>query len=594
MVILAGCQKQDVMTDTPSPQPSPEAPATYVLADLALSLPSPSAAGTRLAESVVQAEGQPFRGIQKLTIVPFSKQGRIGLDDQPSYAEIDHLVVNNFATENNEKLWYYSKVYLKHGVASFLTYGQATLPVSYQKKEYGSLVLKLEGTKVTEVPEKMTVTPANLNFELEPIYDDRDAENHVKTPSEAKDIADYMTFIAQAQADETYTWANSENEKLKPLYENFVAKNGESFDVLAGSAANVKAYVAQLKAKLESYVFDEGSSEQAIKTDIISRIDNETKSAACNVNYPGNRNLPDGAAVLQWCAKDGTYGFVPQTQTTTIAPISGIYRYAYPPELYYFGNSQIKTSNTEVTTADYMDKPSWENIVNTSYTFGNAVTPNTRAVAIKDPLQYGVAQLQATVKATTDEMKDAKTPVANTVTVGDETFPITGIIVSGQFPVNFDFTPQYDGASDDNEHFVYDSQLGNHHLTTTVTAPFRTLLLQTHDGEKVKVILELVNNSDTDFTGENNGIVYRGTKFYLLGEVTPSNGAIDAAYPGDQADIKKRVFTQDHVTTMEMTVNTLKHAYNVMPNIQSGRLEVSVEINLKWTQATPQTIEFEE
>ena len=579
MVILAGCQKQDVMTDTPSPQPSPEAPATYVLADLALSLPSPSAAGTRLDESVVQAEGQ-FRGIQKLTIVPFSKQGRIGLDDQPSYAEIDHLVVNNFATEKNEKLRYYSKVYLKHGVASFLTYGQATLPVSYQKKEYGSLVLKLEGTKVTEVPEKMTVTPANLNFELEPIYDDRDGENHVETPTEATAIADYMTSIAQAQADETNTWANSDDEKLKPLYENFVAKNGESFDVLAGSAANVKAYVAQLKAKLESYVFDEGSSELDIKTDIISRIDDPTMSAACEVNYPGNRNLPDGAAVLQWCAKDGTYGFVPQTQTTTIAPISGIYRYAYPPELYYFGNSQIKTSNTEVTTADYTGKSSWADIVNTSYTFGNAVTPNTRAVAIKDPLQYGVAQLQATVKAMTSSMDDAKTPVANKVTVGDDTFPITGIIVSGQFPVNFDFTPQYDGASDDNEHFVYDSQLGNHHLTTTATAPFRTLLLQTHDGEKVKVILELVNNSDTDFTGENNGIVYRGTKFYLLGEVTPPQG--------------KPVFKQDEITTMEMKVKTLKHAYNVMPNIQSGRLEVSVEINLKWTQATPQTIEFEE
>lgn len=580
MVILTGCQKQDVMTDTPSPQPSPEAPATYVLADLALSLPSPSAAGTRLDESVVQAEGQPFRGIQRLTIVPFSKQGRIGLDDQPSYAEIDHLYVDNFTTGNNEKLWYYSKVYLKHGVASFLTYGQATLPASYQKKEYGSLVLKLEGTKVPEVPEKMTVTPANLNFELEPIYDVRDEENHVVTPSEAKDIARYMTFIAQAQADETHTWANSEDERLKPLYENFVAKNGESFDVLAGSAANVKEYVAQLKAKLEGYDFAGGSTEQNIKENIIARIDDARKSA-CDVSYPGNRNLPDGAAVLQWCAKEGgTYGFVPQTQTTTIAPISGIYRYAYPPELYYFGNSQIKTSNTEVTTADYKDKPSWENIVNTSYTFGNAVTPNTRAVAIKDPLQYGVAQLQATVQATTSSMTDAKTPVANTVTVGDDTFPITGIIVSGQFPVNFDFTPQYDGASDDNEHFVYDSQLGDHHLTTTATDPFRTLLLQTHVGEKVKVILELQNKSDTDFTGENNGIVYRGTKFYLLGEVTPPQG--------------KPVFKQDEITTMEMTVNTLKHAYNVMPNIQSGRLEVSVEINLKWTQATPQTIEFEE
>jgi hypothetical protein len=325
--------------------------------------------------------------------------------------------------------------------------------------------------------------------------------------------------------------------------------------------------------------------------------DNATKKVtslgACD-NYPSDKNLPDGAAALQWAKKsDNTYGFVPQIQTTTMSNVSSMNRYTYPAELYYYGNSLIKTSNTEVPEAAYSGKESWAGIVNDLYTSGTVISTNTKAVAIVDPMQYAVARLQATVLAGVNPLPTGEEKV--TVTVGDTTFPVTGLIVSGQYPVNFDFTPKLDGASEDNEHFVYDSYLGSDplYLTTEKTSPFYTLVMQTHDYEDVTVILELENRSDKDFKGES-GIVYRGTKFYLAGKVELSHGDATAVDVSERDDVSNRVFTQDHTTIITMQVSSLAKAYNVMPNIQSGRLEVGVDINLKWVQATPQTIVFKE
>ena len=109
----------------------------------------------------------------------------------------------------------------------------------------------------------------------------------------------------------------------------------------------------------------------------------------------------------------------------------------------------------------------------------------------------------------------------------------------------------------------------------------------------MNVILELLNTGD-DFKGYEGGIVYKGTKFYLVGKIDLKNVNKDDAYGALDADIKSRVFTKDHTTSLNMVVKSLAQAYNVMPNIQSDRLELSVQVNLKWTQATPTTIEFEE
>ena len=122
ILTLTGCQKQDeVVMEPPSPKPEPE--KDYVLADLALSIPA-SSASTRLSEDVVQTDVSKFRGIQRLSITPFSKVGEVGLDDKPTYFEsitsYEDLMATNLAAM--EHWLYYEKVFLMRGIGSFLTY----------------------------------------------------------------------------------------------------------------------------------------------------------------------------------------------------------------------------------------------------------------------------------------------------------------------------------------------------------------------------------------------------------------------------------------------------------------------------------------
>ena len=223
---------------------------------------------------------------------------------------------------------------------------------------------------------------------------------------------------------------------------------------------------------------------------------------------------------------------------------------------------------------------------------------DTKAVAIKDPLQYGVARLQAKVSQTAATLKDSD---GDDIEVGTDKFPITGIIVSGQFPVAYDFKVLNSGisvagdAGDESiEHFIYDrhvldgSNVPIYLSSAAETEAFNTLVLQSKDyngndpgSSEITVILELQNNSQ-DFKGEKKMWVYKGTKFYLVGKLR-----FDTPPQSGDEDYTKRVFTQDHTTEVTMTINSLARAYNVMPNILSGRLEVSVEMKLKWTEATP-------
>lgn len=596
-LILASCQKQDEVSELPMPEPEKD----YVLADLALSLPAASF-GTRMSEEVVQTNSSDFRGIQRLSIIPFSKQGKVDFNDMPTYYEVGSLF--DQTEVSNEVLRYYNKVALSQGVASFLTYGQATRPSNADKASYGSLVAKVEGQKQSgnTIPDRVAVAPSNLTFELEPI------RSSTATTAEARAIAGYMTVIAESRASSTVRWDNSENELLKKLYRKFVNLQDDgvsiSYECIAGSSANIKANVNQLYKTLVENPFGDGTPEKAIADNIMLKIrsfttnldgtfDENAKtvtSLGSADNYPGSLGLPDCAAVLRWGrTQEGYNAFIPQTETTTLANINSIDRYAYPPELYYYGNSVIKASNKDVESSAYSGKD-WATVMADAsiYPYDNAVvSSNTKAVAIKEPLQYAVAHLQATLKANQGTVMDNGNPAKELVVTGVK-FPVTGIIISGQYPVNYDFTSRYDDVAYEDERFVYDTQLkpGDTFYLTITAQPFHTLVLQGHDNESVTVILELENKSGEAFEGLN-GTIYPNTKFYLVGKIKLNTQ--DAT-----EDYKKRVFTQDYTTEADMIVKTFANAYNVMPNIQTSRLEVGVEVELKWTQAQPFTFEFDE
>lgn len=526
-----------------------------VVADLAFAVTRSSKPSTRMTSAIVQDAGQPYRGITIRQIVPFAVSGKITVNDLPKRF---FIVGDGDKPVDERPYYYYNDCSIMRGVNAFLSYGRATQASSDKH---------INGCLVETFPAGME--PKDIRFSLESIYP--------TIHQNAEELASYMTKIAKAEGN-GISWKNAPDATMRLMYVNFVYQIGASSsgEILPGSATDIKAYTQALIIDLNALTLT-NADDIAIRAAIINKIETEYNNSWDN--FPASIGLPDGAIVIRW---DGEK-FVPQLTYTSFADINGIDRFAYPAELYYYGNSRIKTSNIDNRRGAYTDRE-WSDVL-ADYEYDNAsVNGNTQAVAIKDPLQYGVAHLQIALKMTdTSVLKDAR---GINVPVGTENFPLTGIIVGGQLPVGFDFSPNtsYPVYSEGDVKFIYDNQLPTLYLSSSADATevTNTLVLQSYDHQKVPVLLEFINNSGVDFKGQD-GIVYQGTKFYLAGEVDPADGT------GGDTSAVGRVFTQDYTTTLNMKVTSLAKAYNVVPNLLAPRLELGIQLVL-WTSTTPEEI----
>lgn len=535
---------------------------------------------TRMADDVVQETPQPYRGIEILGLTPFAISGeRVVSSDNPL-----RLLDNAIKVSGTTPTFYFYKSYtMMRGINAFLVYGRA--PVGNRTKaENGSLLL----------PDLINPDLTNMRFTLESIYPSSTVP--AEAPAEAGLLAGYLSYIAQ-----TPGWSVT-----NPSYMFFTGLNNEGHMVMAGSSENVVAHVNALYNMIKS-------ETSTLNTDIKYRIQNPDPSlninltstgsgdswkltaiqknadgnSYVNIEYPSSVGLPDGAAALRWVVSENM--FVPQTMTTPLDNINNIDRFCYPAELFYYTNSLIDTSNREVGEAVYQSSD-WVNDVLSKYEYQpGVVSSSTTAVAIHNPLQYAVGRLKMIVKATTATLKDSKD---QTVTLTPTTFPLTGVIICNQHPVDFNFKPVLNNgaASHVDDSFIYDTQVGTgRYLTTSGTDILSTLVLQTYDtgegndrkgAEEVTIAMEFMNNSGQKFYGKDC-VIYPDTKFYLIGKIKPSEAAPSSETP----EAKGRVFTQDHVTTVSTKVETLANAYNVLPDLIGGRLELGVELVSSWVQA---------
>lgn len=527
-----------------------------VVADLAFAVTRASKPSTRMTSAVVQGKDQPYRGIKMRQIVPFAVTGKITVNDLPKRF---FIVSDGEKPVNDRPYYYYNDCSIMRGVNAFLSYGRAT---------QASTDKHINGCLVETFPAGME--PKDIRFSLESIS--QRTENTI-----AISLAEYMTSIANAEAN-AIAWKQTTNTTLELMYKNFINQIGTSSngEILPGSAANIYAFVKALKHDLQALSLSE-TNDKDLRDAIISKINTYNSSWD---NFPASIGLPDGAVVIRWV--EANQEFEPQLAYTSFADINGIDRFAYPAELYYYGNSLINTSSLDNRKASYTDQE-WSAVLATYEHAPGVVTSSTKAVAVIDPLQYGVAHLQVKLIKTDESLKDANN---QDVAVGTENFPLTGIIVGGQLPVGFDFSPTttYSVYSEGDMKFIYDNQLPTLYLSSSADATevTNTLVLQTYDHKKVPVLLEFINNSDVDFKGQD-GIVYQGTKFYLAGEVDPADGT------GGDTSAVGRVFTQDHTTTLNMKVTSLAKAYNVVPNLLAPRLELGIQLVL-WTSTTPEEI----
>ena len=548
VVMMTGCKEEQLQQASET--------ETSVVANIAFTVSEAARPMTRMSAVVVQEEGQVYRGIEMRNIVPFAipSGDKVTATDMPKFFQVYGVVEKPV---DKRAYYYYDNCVLMPGVNAFLCYGRA--PEATGGKH-------VNGSLVETFPADMA--PQNIRFSLESIA--------TGVHATATALAGYMTAIANAEG-----WKNTSNANLRVMYLNFINKTETESgggEPLPGSASNIWAYTQALKSALEISLTD--PTDIAIRDAIIAAID--TYSTDWD-NFPTSIGLPDGAAVIRWT---GTK-FEPQINTTTLADINGISRYAYPAELYYYGNSRIKTSTTDKRKEQYTDR-NWDAILATydSPEYG-VVSSSTTAVAIKEPLQYGVAHVQIILKKTDGDLMDAG---ENVISVGTENFPLTGVIIGGQLPVAFDFTPTtaYPVYSEADMKFIYDNQLPELYLSKTddATQLINTLVLQTYDHKKVPLALELTNNSDVDFKGLG-GVILKGTKFYLVGEIDPAEFASDS-----RSEIRDRVFTQDYTTTLSLKVTSLKKAYNVVPNLLSPRLEMGIRLEPKWASTTPDEVLF--
>ena len=497
---------------------------------------------TRQASDVIQDEGQAFRGLKGLLAIPFATDGSaVTTSDIPLLSTTAGTDVNRV----NELCYYYMPCTLMQGTNRMLVYGQAA---DITGKTTAAQNGKLETTLTNHL------LPADISFNLSSI------RNTFDIHSDAQALATYMTNIAN-----TPGWSTSSNSQLRALYLQFIHANGQEAGQIAGSATNVKAYVKALKDILKDNTYD---LSVAIKNNI-GDIDN---IACLNSGYPSastSLGLPDGAAALKW----NNTAFTVRTQTTTIDNINGIIRYTYPAELWYFVDSPIHTSINEVSKESYAGK-TWNEILNL-YTAGDHVMPSTKSVAVSNPLQYGVGRLQMTLTEIASSLQDAK---GQDFVGSNANQTLTGIIIGGQHTVGFDFKPR-EPESDVDARFIYDTQVGTADNDGKWTV--NTLVLQSYDDEKVPVVLEFQNNTESQFAGKD-GIIYPGTKFYLIAQLDPADKG--------EGKYARRVFTQDYTTKVSMKVTSLANAYSCMPDLLAPRLEIGVEVTTDWILSTPTTV----
>ena len=491
-----------------------------------------------------------FTEMDLLVAIPYRTNGaNVTASDAPLIdlvgADEDNLAKKHETGKYNT--YYVNTCHMMTGTDRLLVYGKATKPSNADLAEYGELSALPTVRKKT----------ADIQFSLTSI------RNTSQVHTSAQALADYMTAIANTEG-----WSTTDDQTLKSYYLDFIRIGSEGVGLISGAAANIKAFVAALKSLLT------GSDD--LSMDIKANIDATDISGN---DYPRSLGLPDGAAVIRWTGNK----FEVRTTSTTLDNINGINRYTYPAELMFFVDSPIRTSTEKVEKTVYENAPTnqlWSAFLDAYYTGSMTVNTNTKAVAVENPMQYGVAKLDLTLTGMSATLKDAKDDVVTNANMS--TMPLTGVIIGGQHTVGFNMKPQGEQTDVDGR-FIYETTIDASNLATQGYKT-STLVLQSYDNEKVPVILEFENNTGHAFIGKD-GTVYPGARFYLIALIDPA-GQGTGAYAN-------RVFTQDYTTTMSMRVTSLAKAYTCMPDLLAPRLEIGVQVVTKWIQATTTNVELQ-
>lgn len=534
---------------------------------------------TRMTDEMTQQSGKPFRGISDIVLLTFSGDpetaGTINAD-KPISIGTDG---NAYSKDPYRRL--YRDIEIPVGTNHMIFYGRAT-------KKSGDT--EFQAGKITDKGEKKTL--ANISHELTAIS----SEANFATDPDAKAIITALNNIANAKVTDDgtdYTWANIGNVSPLPTWltaheKEFLKTRYNKFTALkAGSKTSVVAFINNLKTALagETTTGEPIPAEKQLTKKIYEQCETAL-NAIKDIDFPGKFNLPDGVATLSWTTEGFAYN-APETELFGTGNSIKYNKICYPAELSYFVSTKTMVSDKDMSNLS--EFPSYTNWTkNTQSGWGEktsfaekAVENSTRTVGLKDPVQYSVAVLKSTVRckaATLEDNAQVAGKANQQITVPEDGFPVTGILIGGQ-PASVDW--KYEPLSTETfENTIYDKEMNasmNAKYASPTTGNY-TLVFDNKSTDKkpVFVAIELKNNSDKDFYGKD-GIILKGAKFYLVGQLTPN--ATEGVTNPNSVD---RVFVQDYVTTANFKIKDLKSAYNCIPDLRTSGINVGLAVDLSW------------
>lgn len=524
---LASCSSDDTFSGSKGQSGEP------VKTQFAISVPVGKSG--RLSQAIVQGQSPAqFRGMDNIQLIPFTTAPAAGGTGQTPIA-LGSILDNELQDNTNAKVYY--EVQIPEKTSHFLFYGEAYSATPNAKTD---------GALKATIGESVD----GIKFELQSIATNAENDSEVATLEAA------LNQVAGA-TDGTTAWKDATSD-LKKYYEALIS-------LKAGSATSVKLALADLKAGVEKAT---ATGEGNLKTAISNAIDAALASIA-DYTYPQNVGLPDGAAQVKWTGTE--FEYITASNVGSLAYTS-MANFVYPASLYYTTNTAIKTSTSRL--ADQYGT-NWDTCL-ALYNGGGTVTATTQSVALVEPVKYAVGRFDVAAKFSASSIND-NVGESIAVITAEDSITLDGILIGGQKNADWQFAP----LASSEEYTIYDAsvtstKLGTADIASKIMA--QSLALPTKAGDNVNFALELTNNTDKAFTGID-GIVPAGAKFYLVGQLVPQEGKA-----GNQ------VFAKAYNTKANVTISSLAHAYNCIPDLKNPKLELGLSVNLEWTEGLVQDI----
>lgn len=570
--VMSSCSSDD-LGNGPTTNPGE---TKAVKTQFALNIPRANG-GTRMSGDNTQSNTN-FLGMEDVRLYAFKTEPNASSSSVATFA-LDKI--EGITTTASSKI--YSDISVPVGTTHFLFYAHAPQGTTDAKKfELG--VLNLTN------PETETTATSGISATLEKLKG-----TDTKSPSALLGILNGVAGVEGWSTVATDT-------KLGNLYANFVKAK-------AGSANSIRLTLQSLYNSLSGVITSSNTAEKELAEKIRTQIagsftiatgtDGYVTLTYNNTNvhsdYPNNINLPEGAVELSFDKTGNQFAYAATSGLTGLSTLDAS-KICFPSAIYYFQSSAL------AATAMELDANQWPTTT-TNWTAATApwlkdansladgwtasVQPTTRSIAMRQNINYGVANLATTVKCGAVSLPDNKgltvtdhSEFADKVTVPADGFPVSGLLIGGQpTKVGFNFQPE---ATDAFDLTIYDNAIPTGIVAKNGVASTAnyTIVLPNDKGRaatdqnKVNVAIELTNNTDKPFRGID-GIIPAGGKFYLVGQLDP--GAKTVTNVTNPA-----VFMSDYKTTLNLTIKSLANAYNTIPDLRSTKLQLGLSVDLEW------------